>query len=156
MPPRLRAEPTADRATRKGRLTFQTAQVWEERDGRPDPAHRTASFEKRVIEIQVPYVGAPPRLAILAEESRFRASLPRQNRRPRGPDSERRQTWRPILTCSWNQRHASSVCHPANIAERTMPNGMLSCAACGRSRRPPKKSRTAPWARRFTIPGRYR
>jgi hypothetical protein len=41
--------------------------------------------------------------------------------------------WRRILACSWNQRHASSVCHPANIAERGMPNGMLSCATCGRS-----------------------
>jgi hypothetical protein len=69
MPPRRRAEPvaratapTADRATRKGRLTFQAAQVWEECDRRPDPAHRTPSFAKRVIEIQVPNVGAPPRL----------------------------------------------------------------------------------------------
>ena len=63
MPPRLRAEPvvratvpTADRATRKGRLTFQAAQVWEECDGRIDVAHRTTSFEKRVIEIQVPSI----------------------------------------------------------------------------------------------------
>src|ERR1700730_5024487 len=98
MPPRRRAKPvarataptTADRATRKGRLTFQAAQVWEERDGRTDAAHRNPSFAKRVIEIQVPYLGAPPRVAILADESRFR-SFPRQNRRPRGPDSERRQ-----------------------------------------------------------------
>jgi hypothetical protein len=48
--------PTADRATRKGRLTFQAAQVWEECDGRIDVAHRTTSFEKRVIEIQVPSI----------------------------------------------------------------------------------------------------
>jgi hypothetical protein len=41
--------------------------------------------------------------------------------------------WRPILACSWNQRHASSVCHAANIVERAMPNGMLGCATCGRS-----------------------
>jgi hypothetical protein len=41
--------------------------------------------------------------------------------------------WRHILACSWNQRHASSVCHPANTTERGMPNGMLSCATCGRS-----------------------
>jgi hypothetical protein len=48
--------------------------------------------------------------------------------------------WRPILACSWNQRHASSVCHPANIAERAMPNGMLGCATCGRS-----LEKTAAW-----------
>src|SRR5215471_3216401 len=29
---------------KKGRLTLQAAQVWEERDGRTDVAHRTTSF----------------------------------------------------------------------------------------------------------------
>jgi hypothetical protein len=32
-----------------------------------------------------------------------------------------------------NQRRGRSVCRPANIAERGMPNGILSCATCGRS-----------------------
>src|SRR5215831_10707211 len=31
-------------ATKKGRLTLQAAQVWEERDRRTDAAHRTTSF----------------------------------------------------------------------------------------------------------------
>jgi hypothetical protein len=49
MPPRQRAEPFARgradeglwRDEKKGRLTLQAAQVWEERDGRTDAAHRT-------------------------------------------------------------------------------------------------------------------
>src|SRR5258708_33796691 len=54
MPPRLRAEPvaratapTADRAIRKGRLTFQAAQVWEKRPARicyAQPARRHAAL----------------------------------------------------------------------------------------------------------------
>src|SRR5262249_17674448 len=81
MPPRQRAEPlargrTGERRQKKGRLTLQAAQGWEERDGRTDAAHRTISFAERVVEIQAPPVGGRRRLAILAEESRFGSCLP--------------------------------------------------------------------------------
>src|SRR5262245_13754549 len=39
------------------------------------PAHRILSFAERVVEIQVPSVAGAFRLAILAAESRFRASI---------------------------------------------------------------------------------
>src|SRR5262249_50409062 len=38
-----------------------------------------------------------------------------------------------IRHVSRNHRHGRSVCRPANNMERGMPNGVLSCAACGRS-----------------------
>jgi hypothetical protein len=76
MRPRQRAEPLARGRTgegrqigKKGRLTLQAAQGWEERDGRTDAAHRTVSFAERVVEIQVTPVGGSRRLAILAEQS---------------------------------------------------------------------------------------
>src|SRR5262245_64904888 len=76
MPPRQRAEPLARGRTgrqigKKGRLTLQAAQGWEERDGRTDAAHRTVSFAKRVVEIQVPPVGGRSRLAILQRSLDF-------------------------------------------------------------------------------------
>src|SRR5215475_11995397 len=86
MAPRQRAKAawtSAAISAKKGRLTLQAAQGWEERDGRTDAAHRTISFAKRVVEIQVPPAGGRRRLAILAEESRFSGMPPRQNRRPR-------------------------------------------------------------------------
>src|SRR5262249_9155922 len=72
---RAAARARADRSAKKGRLTLQAAQGWEERDGRTDAAHRIISFAERVVEIQVPSVGGRFRLAILAEESRFRAAI---------------------------------------------------------------------------------
>jgi hypothetical protein len=38
---RVKEDPSSDK---KGRLTLQAAQVWEERDRRPDAAHRMTSF----------------------------------------------------------------------------------------------------------------
>jgi hypothetical protein len=146
MPPRQRGElfvrGRADedrwRDEKKGRLTLQAAQVWEERDGRTDAAHRTTSSAKRVIEIQVPSIGAPRRRGSLPKESRFRASMlgkigdlacaqhmARSLIATRQAPAHTRMLMEP--------KHASSVCYPANIAERGMPNRMISCAACGRS-----------------------
>jgi hypothetical protein len=48
---------------KKGPLEFKQPKFWEERDGGLIPAHRTVSFAKRGIEIQVRSMGrgaSPP------------------------------------------------------------------------------------------------
>src|SRR5215471_326109 len=78
---------------KKGRLTLQAAQVWEERDRRTDAAHRTTSFANASSKFKCRPFGTPPRLAIFAKESRFPAFA------AKSATSHARSTWPATHPC---------------------------------------------------------